>query len=116
MYNFDVEIITPRLINWIKEWFEDNGKDSKAVLGISGGKDSTIAAALCVKALGKDRVVGVLLPNGEQADIQDAIDVCSYLGIQNCTININEGVEATYNGLKSCGLTITEQARQNLPP
>ena len=71
-YNFDVKKTTEELIKWIADWFNVNGKDCNAVIGISGGKDSTIAAALCVKALGKDRVIGVLMPNGTQKDINDA--------------------------------------------
>lgn len=69
MYKFDVAKETENLIKWIRDWFDENGKNCNAVLGISGGKDSTIAAALCVKALGADRVIGVMLPDGEQSDI-----------------------------------------------
>lgn len=50
MYKFDVAKETENLIKWIRDWFDENGKNCNAVLGISGGKDSTIAAALCVKA------------------------------------------------------------------
>ena len=74
-------------INWIKEYFQDN-PDGKAIIGISGGKDSTIAAALCVEALGADRVIGVLMPNGSQADIADSAQVCSILGIESHLIDI----------------------------
>ena len=79
-------------INWIKEYFEGN-PDGKAIIGISGGKDSTIAAALCVEALGADRVVGVMMPNGKQNDIYDSYDVCSVLGIDYFVVNIG----ATYD-------------------
>jgi len=116
MYKFNVERVTNELVNWIKMWFEENGPKSKAVLGISGGKDSTVAAALCVKALGPDRVLGLMLPNGEQSDIADAKEVCDILGIPNLTINIKSGVDATYNVLNDCELYITKQARENLPP
>ena len=87
-YRCDEEkVFTPaeeceHIVNWIKEYFVKNGPDSKAIIGISGGKDSTVAAALCVKALGKDRVVGVLMPQGIQADIEDARKVCKILGIK----------------------------------
>lgn len=77
------------LVKWIRTQVPEGGK---AVLGISGGKDSTIAAALCVKALGAENVVGVMMPNGEQKDIEDSIDVCHYLGIINMTINIGDTV------------------------
>ena len=78
---------THECINWIKDYFKDN-PDGKAIIGISGGKDSTIAAALCVEALGHDRVVGVMMPQGHQKDIADAIDTCRFLSIPNLTINI----------------------------
>jgi len=116
MYNFNVEQTTNDLVSWIQAWFKKNGSDCNAALGISGGKDSTIAAALCVRALGKERVIGVMLPNGEQADIADSIAVCEYLGIKNYTVNIKDGVEATYRELEKCGIEITKQARENLPP
>ena len=78
-------------INWIKDYFEGN-PDGKAIIGISGGKDSTIAAALCVEALGADRVVGVRMPNGEQNDINDSRKVCEYLGIYAFELNIGSTV------------------------
>ena len=76
-------------INWIKNYFKDN-PDGKAIIGISGGKDSTIAAALCVEALGADRVIGVMMPNGVQGDISDSYEVCGFLGIQAYEINIDD--------------------------
>ena len=80
-------------INWIKNYFKDN-PDGKAIIGISGGKDSTIAAALCVEALGADRVIGVMMPNGVQRDISDSYEVCGFLGIQAYEININDAYRA----------------------
>lgn len=74
-------------INWIKEYFKDN-PNGKAIIGISGGKDSTIAAALCVEALGAGRVIGVMMPQGSQSDIDDSKEVCNMLGITPLTINI----------------------------
>ena len=87
---------TEAVINWIKEQFKDI-PDGKAIIGISGGKDSTIAAALCVEALGADRIVGVLMPQGHQIDINDSKEVCSCLGIHHMEINIG----AICNGLCS---------------
>lgn len=116
MYKFDVAQETENLIKWIRDWFDENGKGCNAVLGISGGKDSTIAAALCVKALGVDRVIGVMLPDGEQSDINDSIEVCKFLGIKNYTINIRPALEASYQQLQDCGVEITEQCRQNIAP
>ena len=72
--------LTKDVIQWIKDYFKDN-TDGKVICGISGGKDSTIVAALCVEALGADRVIGVLMPNGVQDDIEDSYKVCNYLGI-----------------------------------
>lgn len=79
--------ITEQCIKWIKEQFKDI-PDGKAIIGISGGKDSTIAATLCVEALGANRVIGILMPNGEQSDISDSREVCKYLGIENYEFNI----------------------------
>lgn len=93
MFNAKEEITN--ITNWIKEWFDENGPKASAVIGISGGKDSTIIANLLVKALGKDRVVGVMMPNGVQADISDSQKVIDALGIKSYTVNI----EDAYNGL-----------------
>ena len=87
------------VIDWIREYFAENGPNAKAVIGISGGKDSTIAAALCVEALGADRVIGVRMPQGTQKDIQDAYDVCNILGIASYEINIGRTCEMLYNQL-----------------
>ena len=100
-------------VEWIRNFFEENGKGCNAVVGISGGKDSSIVAALCVEALGKDRVIGVLMPCGEQKDIDMAQLLCSHLGIKNYTINIKDAVE----GLKgSIPFELSTQARTNMPP
>ena len=77
------------ILDFIKNYFVENGNpNTKAVIGISGGKDSTIAAALLVRALGADRVIGVLMPDGEQKDIKDAMEVCNILGISYRVYNI----------------------------
>lgn len=117
-YNFDAKQTMNSCIEWIRNYFEKTAKpNSVAVIGISGGKDSTIAAALCAKALGKGRVFGVLMPNGEQADIQDAKDVCEELGIDNIIVNIN----APFHSMKASietnsGRKLSERAIINLPP
>lgn len=105
-----------RIVEWIKEWFENNGKGCNAVIGISGGKDSSIVAALCAEALGKDRVIGVLMPNGEQADINDAIQLVEHLGIKYYIINIKDSVDGVVREMISAGIEISEQTRINLPP
>lgn len=89
---------TKACINWIKEYFKDN-PDGKAIIGISGGKDSTIAAALCVEALGADRVIGVLMPNGKQSDIYDSYEVVARLKLQYHVVNINAACEGLYKFL-----------------
>ena len=114
-YTFDVEKVTGDCIQWIKDWFEKNGPGCNAVIGISGGKDSTIVTKLCVEALGADRVIGVMMPNGVQKDISDSIRVCKLLGINNYTINIEDAVNSTLNQMKECGIEISEQTRTNLP-
>jgi NAD+ synthase len=102
-------------VNWIREWFEQNGKGCNAVLGISGGKDSSIVAALCVKALGKERVIGVLMPKGEQFDINYSEELCDFLDIKRFTVNIKEAEDAIYNAIGNA-FEITNQTKFNLPP
>ena len=115
---FDAKKTRDNLVNWIKDWFDKNGKTSKAVLGISGGADSTIVAGLCV------RVIGVLMPNGEQKDIEDSHRVCEALGIKNITVNIQNGYygiaeEVADKVVYDLGLGIkglSEQTKINLAP
>lgn len=92
-YKFDVEKTTKELIQWIKDWFSNNGNNCNAVVGISGGKDSSVVAALCVEALGKDRVIGVLMPQGTQFDIQYSLDLCNHLDIKRVEVNIGKTVQ-----------------------
>ena len=115
-------------IQWIRDWFDKNGPGCNAVIGISGGKDSTVVAGLCVEAIGKDRVIGVLMPNGEQSDIEDSIDLVEHLGIPFTQVNILDG----YNGIienidnmyiqqpdgsrRGSFINISEQTKINLPP
>ena len=115
MYSFDAVHATEQCVNWIREWFEENGKGCNAVLGISGGKDSSIVAALCVKALGKDRVIGVLMPKGEQFDINYSEELCDFLDIKRFTINIKDAEDAIYNAIGNA-FEITNQTKFNLPP
>ena len=79
-----------KVIEWIKQYFNDNGKDCNAIIGISGGCDSSVTAALLVKALGKDRVIGVLMPNGNQYDIDCSYQLVKFLDIKYYVININK--------------------------
>ena len=89
---FDAVKVKNDIVEWIRQWFEKNGKGCNAVLGISGGKDSSICAALCVEALGKDRVVGVLMPNNIQSDIADSYQLVNHLGIRHFTVPISVAV------------------------
>lgn len=116
MYNFNAEKTKNECVKWIRDWFDVNGPGCNAVIGISGGKDSTVTAALCVEALGKDRVIGVLMPNGVQADIDDSRAVVEHLDIRNYTVDISGAVSSTLKELKDKGIEVTDQARINLPP
>ena len=114
--NFNTEAEIEHIVAWIRDWFENNGPKANAVIGISGGKDSSIVAALLVKALGKERVVGVLMPNGEQKDIADSKKVVEVLGIRHFIVNINPAVEGEYAALKAAGIEIGKDAIINTPP
>lgn len=115
MYRFDVEKVTQDCIEWIRAFFEKNGKGCNAVVGISGGKDSSAAAALCCKALGNERVFGVLMPQGEQFDIDYSHELCKFLNIKNITVNIKEAVDGVYNAIGN-SIELSAQTRMNLPP
>ena len=113
---FNVAKTTERVVSWIQNWFEENGKGCNAVIGISGGKDSSIVAALCVKALGKERVIGVLMPNGEQSDIDCAKLLVDSLGIEHYVCNIQKSVDGVLESMQQSGVEISRQTRVNLPP
>ena len=86
--NFHAKKVKEDVVAWIRAWFDANGKGCNAIVGISGGKDSSVVAALCVEALGRERVIGVLMPNGNQHDIDMAQLLVKHLGIENYTINL----------------------------
>lgn len=112
---FNAEKVKNECVEWIRTFFEENGKGCNAVLGISGGKDSSIAAALCVEALGKDRVIGVLMPCGEQHDIDMAYLLVNHLGIRHFEVNIKDAIDGLMSNMPK-DLEITAQAKTNLPP
>lgn len=116
MYSFDAKKATEGAVNWIKEFFKENGPDCNAVLGISGGKDSSVTAALLVKALGKERVIGVLMPKGEQPDIDMARLLVNHLGIKSYEINIKDAVCGVENEIAKTDLAFSTMAKTNLPP
>ncbi|MBQ2512612.1 MAG: NAD(+) synthase [Clostridia bacterium] len=113
MYTFDAEKTKDGCVRWIRRFFEKNGKGCNAVVGISGGKDSSVVAALCAEALGRDRVIGVLMPMGEQHDIDMAELLVRHLGIRSYTVNIKEAVEAVKGSIP---FELSKQSRENLPP
>ncbi len=112
---FDALKVKNECVKWIQDFFENNGPGCNAVVGISGGKDSSVAAALCVEALGKDRVIGVLMPNGTQADIDCAIKLVNHLKIRNYMVNVGETINALMAALPP-DMEVSNQTVVNLPP
>lgn len=111
---FDALKVKNACVEWIRDFFEKNGKGCNAVVGISGGKDSSIVAALCKEALGKERVIGVLMPCGVQHDIDCAYKLVDHLGIKHYVVNIKAAVDGVQKAIPS-ELALTEQTRNNLP-
>lgn len=123
MYTFNARQTTEDVVEWIRKFFDRNGKGCNAVIGISGGKDSSVTAALCVKALGKDRVIGVLMPNGTQNDIDMSLKLVNHLDIKSVEINIEEAFQGVLNGMKASkhyngydNTDISVQSKINLAP
>lgn len=124
-YKFDVQKITEEAVEWIRNFFVFNGNGCNAVIGISGGKDSSVVAALCVEALGKDRVIGVMMPDNRQDDIDCSYKLCQHLGIKHIEVNIGCAVsgiieemknEYVYIGEDACyRMLISKQTLTNLP-
>ena len=112
---FDAKDAIKETVKWIQQFFEENGKDCNAVIGISGGKDSSIAAALCAEALGKERVIGVLMPCGEQSDIDAAKLLVSHLGIKHYIINIKDARDGLMANMPK-DLEISRQTEINVSP
>lgn len=109
--------IKDRLVDWIRDYFDHNGPGCTAVVGISGGKDSSVTAALCVEALGKDRVLGVLMPNGIQSDIADAIALVEHLDIKHLVVNIGDttkALTAAIEGAEGFGLVAAGMSRDSI--
>ncbi|MCH5155305.1 MAG: NAD(+) synthase [Clostridiales bacterium] len=101
-----------RIVRWIKNYFEENGKGCNAVIGISGGKDSSVCAALLVEALGKDRVIGVLMPQGNQHDIDVSHELVNFLGIKHFVVNIGDTCESLVKAISESGIA-QESLRTN---
>ena len=120
MKEFNAKEVKDQVVQWIRDWFEVNGKGCNAVIGISGGKDSSVVAGLCVEALGKDRVIGVTMPNGVQKDISDSMKLINHLGIRYCCVNIgdtfNTLMAAVKEQLGTLDAEVSNQTIINLPP
>ncbi len=112
---FDAKKVKNDCVEWIKAFFKENGDGCNAVVGISGGKDSSVAAALMVEALGKERVIGVLMPNGEQHDIDMAYLLVNHLGIKHYVINVKDAVDGVIKSMPE-ELKISSQTITNIPP
>ena len=112
---FDAEKIKNDIIEWISQYFKENGHDCNAVVGISGGKDSSITAALCAQALGARKVYGVLMPQGTQHDISFSHELIDHLGINKIVINIKDSVDTLTASFKESGLVLNRQAEINIP-
>ncbi len=112
---FDARMVKDACVAWIRHFFAENGPDCHAVVGISGGKDSSVVAALCVEALGRERVVGVLMPCGAQADIDCSLRLVKHLGIAYHTVNIQAAVEGILGAIPA-EVELSTQSRVNLPP
>lgn len=113
---FDAKKTTGEVVKWIREWFEENGKGCNAIVGISGGKDSSVVAALCVEALGRERVIGVLMPNGEQHDIDMAQRLVEHLKIESFTVNIRNGYEGLLESVRGQLGEVSRDTTINLAP
>lgn len=114
--NFHAKKVKEDVVAWIRAWFEANGKGCNAIVGISGGKDSSVVAALCVEALGRERVIGVLMPNGNQHDIDMSQLLVKHLGIENYTINIHDGYEGLLASVKRELGEVSRDTTINLAP
>lgn len=113
---FDAEKVKNDIVQWIRNWFEENGKGCKAVIGISGGKDSSVVAALCTEALGKDNVVGVMMPRGEQFDIDVSHALVEHLGIRGIVVNVADACDGIETQVKKEFGDISVQTKTNIPP
>lgn len=114
-YSFDAAKTAQELIQWTKDYFAQAGPDTKAILGMSGGKDSTVSAAVLAKALGPDRVIGVSMPQGSQS-LNEADNICSKMGIKMYTVNIGKACQELINAISDAGEDLTKASIQNIPP
>lgn len=114
---FDAKYQSEKIVEWIRDWFENHSGNAKGiVVGISGGKDSTVVAALCAKAIGRDNVFGVLMPNNHQSDIEDSIKVCQTIGIGYKIVNIGDIYAEILSTLRLGDISLSFHTRTNIPP
>lgn len=115
---FNAEKVKNDIVKWIRDWFEENGPGCNGVVAVSGGKDSSVVAALLVEALGKDRVIGVMLPRGVQPDIDMSYLLVKHLGIKSYEINVGETIDALEREMRNVmgEDAVSTQAIVNLPP
>lgn len=119
----DADKTKKEIIEWIQQYFEKKAPDCSAIIGISGGKDSSVAAALCAEAIGAERLIGVLMPNGKQEDILYARELTDYLNIPSMELNIGDTVEILGKTLEKnfelCKISgqkaLTKETSINLP-
>ncbi len=117
MREFNVELQTKQLIEYTRDWFNKFGEDTKAIIGISGGKDSSVTAAILKEALGADRVLGIIMPNGQMSDIDDAKLLVDFLGIPHEIVPITDYYNAAISTFeKSEKIEVTKDLRINLAP
>ena len=115
---FNAEKVKNDIVKWIRDWFDENGPGCNGVVAVSGGKDSSVVAALLVEALGKDRVIGVMLPRGVQPDIDMSYLLVKHLGIKSYEINVGETIDALEREMRNVmgEDAVSTQAIVNLPP
>lgn len=111
----DFKAVKNEIVEWIRQWFKINGPTCNAIVGISGGKDSSVVAALCAEALGADRVIGVLMPCLTQEDIDFSHALVDHLGIRSYTIPISLPVAGLIGQIGEAGIKASMQATINLP-
>lgn len=111
---FNAKEQLPGLIEWMRKMMKNCGGKT-AVVGISGGKDSSVIAALCVEAYGRENVLGVLMPNGIQPDIDYSNGIVDFLGIKHYTFNIHGGVSGVLDEMERLGMEPSSQTKINLP-
>lgn len=114
-YTFNAARVAEDLIQWVKDYFKEAGPQSKAILGMSGGKDSTVAAAVLCRALGPERVIGVSMPQGSQS-LNDADRICQYLGMKMYAVNIGNACAALSDAISEEGCQLSHDSLTNIPP